>query len=134
MRGKILVVDDEPDVVELISYNLRTRGYETITASNGLEALLKARRFLPDLVVLDVMMDGMDGLSVCEILHAQPSTRTMPVIIVTAAAGEMARLNSLAAGAADFITKPFSPQDLARRIGRILDDTKAETNAEAGTL
>jgi CheY-like chemotaxis protein len=121
MRPKILVVDDEPDVVELISFNLRTRGYETFTANNGLEALLKARRFRPDLVVLDVMMDGMDGLSVCEVLRTQPSTRSIPVIMVTAAAGEIARLNSLAAGAADFLTKPFSPQELVRRIGRVLE-------------
>lgn len=125
MRPKILVVDDEPDVVELISFNLRTRGYETVAASNGLEALIKARRFQPDLVVLDVMMDGLDGLSVCEVLHAQPHTKSIPVIMVTAAAGEMARLNSLAAGAADFLTKPFSPQELVRRIGLVLTAHKA---------
>ena len=125
MRPKILVVDDEPDVVELISFNLRTRGYEVLSAHDGLEALLKARRFLPDLVVLDVMMDGMDGLSVCEILHAQPSTRSIPVIILTAATGEMAKLNSYAAGAADFLTKPFSPIDLMHRISRILQPAPA---------
>ena len=129
MRPKILVVDDEPDVVELISFNLSTRGYETVTASNGLEALIKARRFLPDLVVLDVMMDGMDGLSVCEILHTQPSTKSIPVIMVTAAAGEIARLNSVAAGAVDFLTKPFSPQELVRRIGRILESAHDESRA-----
>ncbi len=121
MRPKILVVDDEPDVVELITFNLRTRGFETFTASNGLEALIKARRFQPDLVVLDVMMDGLDGLSVCEILHTQPATKSIPVIMVTAAAGEIARLNSLAAGAVDFLTKPFSPQELVRRIGTALE-------------
>src|SRR5262245_12016638 len=121
MRGKILVVDDEPDVVELISFNLRASGYEVLDAYNGLESLLKARRFQPDLVVLDVMMEGMDGLSVCEILRTQPSTKSIPVIIVTAAAGEMARLNSFASGATDFMTKPFSPQALVRKVGQILD-------------
>ena len=120
MRAKILVVDDEPDIVELIGFNLRSRDYEVISASNGLEALLMARRHRPDLVVLDVMMDGMDGLSVCEILHSQAATRTTPVIMVTAATGEMARINSLAAGAADFLTKPFSPNDLVQRVGRLL--------------
>ena len=115
------MVDDEPDVVELIGFNLRSRGYEVISASNGLEALLKTRRFHPDLVVLDVMMDGMDGLSVCEILRTQPGTRSMPVIIVTAAAGEMARLNSFSAGATDFMTKPFSPQELVRKVGQLLE-------------
>jgi DNA-binding response OmpR family regulator len=127
MRPKILVVDDEPDVVELISFNLRTRGYETIEASNGLEALIKARKFQPDLVVLDVMMDGLDGLSVCEVLRSQVTTKSIPVIMVTAAAGEMARLNSLEAGAADFLTKPFSPQELARRVGRVLEAARAGT-------
>jgi DNA-binding response OmpR family regulator len=130
MRPKILVVDDEPDVVELITFNLRTRGYETVTASNGLEALIKARRFQPDLVVLDVMMDGMDGLSVCEVLHSQPHTKSIPVIMVTAAAGEMARLNSIAAGAADFLTKPFSPQELVRRIGLVLTAQKEAPSAD----
>jgi len=125
MHEKVLVVDDEPDVVELIGFTLRTRGYEVISAYNGLEALLKARRLQPSLVVLDVMMDGMDGLSVCEILRTQPSTKTMPVIIVTAAAGEMAKLNSFAAGATDFLTKPFSPQELARKVGRILEAAAA---------
>lgn len=127
MRPKVLVVDDEPDVVELICFNLRTRGYDTISASNGLEALLKARQQRPDLVVLDVMMDGMDGLSVCEILRSQAATRATPVIMVTAAAGEMARINSLAAGAADFVTKPFSPQELVRRIGLILQSCRSES-------
>jgi DNA-binding response OmpR family regulator len=120
MNGKILVVDDEPDVVDLIGYNLRVRGYEVISARDGLEALLKARRQQPDLVILDVMMDGMDGLSVCEILRTQSATKTMPVIIVTAATGEMAKLNSFSAGATDYLTKPFSPQELVRKVGRIL--------------
>ena len=120
MRAKILVVDDEPDVVELIGYNLRVHDYEVISAHNGLEGLLKARRFHPDLIILDVMMDGMDGLSVCECLRSQPATKSIPVIIVTAAAGEMARLNSLAAGAAEFLCKPFSPRDLLARVARLL--------------
>jgi two-component system, OmpR family, alkaline phosphatase synthesis response regulator PhoP len=120
MRATILVVDDEPDVIELISFNLRVHDFDVLPASNGLEGLLKARRHQPDLIVLDVMMDGMDGLSVCEILHTQPSTKLIPVIIVTAATGEMARLNSLAAGAVDYLTKPFSPRDLVRRIEQLL--------------
>jgi DNA-binding response OmpR family regulator len=91
-----------------------------------LTALLKARRSQPDLVVLDVMMDGMDGLSVCEILRAQPSTKSMPVIIVTAATGEMAKMNSFAAGAADFVTKPFSPAELARKVARILESVGSQ--------
>jgi two-component system alkaline phosphatase synthesis response regulator PhoP len=86
-----------------------------------MEALTKARLMQPDLIVLDVMMEGMDGLSVCEILRAQPRTRGIPVIIVTAATGEIARVNSFGAGAADFLSKPFSPGDLLRRVSRLLD-------------
>ena len=130
MREKILVVDDEPDVVELIAFNLRRRGYEVISAHDGLEGLLKARHCQPQLVVLDVMMEGMDGLSVCEILRAQPATKRIPVIIVTAAVGEMARLNSLAAGANDFLSKPFSPQDLVRMVGRVLAAQRPQAAGE----
>ncbi len=99
MSAKILVVDDEADFVELIAFNLKQEGYEVITANTGLDGLFKARRFLPDLVVLDLMMEGIDGYSVCEILRRQLSTRTMPIIIVTAIAGQLARLNGLAVGA-----------------------------------
>lgn len=120
MRATILVVDNEPDVVELIGFNLRIHDYEVVSACDGLEGLHKARRFHPDLIVLDVMMDGMDGFSVCEILRAQPSTKDIPIIIVTAAVGEMARLNSVAAGASDFVSKPFSPSSLVHRIEQLL--------------
>jgi CheY-like chemotaxis protein len=126
MRATILVVDDEPDVVELIGFSLRIRDYEVLSAHDGLEGLHKARRLHPDLIVLDVMMEGMDGLTVCEILRAQPSTRDIPVIILTAAVGEMARLNSVAAGAADFLSKPFSPSDLVRRVDHLLTPAPPE--------
>ena len=120
MKARILVVDDEPDFVELISFNLRQHGYEVITAQNGLEALCKARRFLPDLVVLDVMMEGVDGYSVCEILRSQLSTRDTPVIMVTAAAGQIARLNGFGAGANEFFQKPVSLSALLPRMESIL--------------
>ena len=120
MPKRILVVDDEPDVIDLVSFSLRVRGFEVVIARNGLEALLRARRALPDLVVLDVMMEGMDGLSVCEILRAQPSTKDIPIIIVTAATGEIAKVNSFEAGATDYMTKPFSPGELVRKVGKLL--------------
>jgi DNA-binding response OmpR family regulator len=132
MQPKILVVDDEPDVVELICFNLRRHGYEVLSATDGLEGLLKARRVQPDLVMLDVMMAGMDGLTVCEILARQPSTKDIPVIIVTAATGEMARLNSFAAGAVDFICKPFTPGDLVRRVGQVLQRVSTQRAAASG--
>ena len=120
MSAKILVVDDEHDMLEMLSYNLKEEGYEVLTADNGLEALNKARRFLPDLIVLDLMLDGIDGYSICEILRCQPSTANMPVIIVTALSGQIARLNGLAAGADDYLTKPFSPRELLIRVENLL--------------
>src|SRR5258708_38807834 len=115
MSAKILVVDDEADFVELVSFNLKQAGYEVITANTGLDGLFKARRFLPDLIVLDLMMEGIDGYSVCEILRRQLSTKTMPIIIVPAIAGQLARLNGLAVGADDFLSNSCRPRPLLRR-------------------
>ncbi len=120
MSAKILVVDDEPEMVELLSFNLQRRGYDVLAATNGLEALNKARQHLPDLILLDLMLEGLDGYSVCEILRRQPSTATVPVIMLTALTGQIARANGMEAGANDFVTKPFSPQDLMERIERML--------------
>ncbi len=120
MSAKILVVDDEADFVELISFNLKQEGYEVITANTGLDGLFKARCFLPDLIVLDLMMEGIDGYSVCEILRRQLSTKTMPIIIVTAIAGQLARLNGLAVGADDFLSKSCGPRELLRRVADVL--------------
>jgi DNA-binding response OmpR family regulator len=119
--AKILLVDDEMDMIEMMAYNLGAQGHQILTAATGLEALNKARRFLPDLIVLDLMLDGIDGFSVCEILRAQPSTGQVPVLVVTALGGQIARMNALAVGANDFLSKPFSPQELVRRVQDILD-------------
>ena len=108
-------------MLEMMAYNLGAQGHEITMAVTGLEALSKARRFLPHLIVLDLMLDGMDGFSVCEILRAQPSTARVPVLVVTALGGQIARLNALSVGANDFLSKPFSPQELVRRVQVILD-------------
>ena len=120
MSAKILVVDDEADFVELVSFNLKQEGYEVITANTGLDGLFKARRFLPDLIVLDLMMEGIDGYSGCEILRRQLSTKAMPIIIVTAIAGQLSRLNGLAVGADDFLSKSCGPRELLRRVANVL--------------
>ena len=120
MRQKILVVDDEPDIVELIVFNLRAEGYDVITAANGREALDQARSALPDLIVLDLMLPEMDGLTVCEILHHLPSTAPIPIIMLTAWKSELSRLIGLDTGAQEYITKPFSPRDLLLRINNTL--------------
>ena len=138
MSAKILLVDDEMDMLELMAYNLGAQGHQILTAVTGLDALNKARRFLPDLIVLDLMLEGIDGFSVCEILRAQPSTGQVPVLVVTALGGQIARLNALSVGADDFLSKPFSPQELVRRVGEILnahaarpseDESSAETSS-----
>jgi two-component system phosphate regulon response regulator PhoB len=113
-------VDDETDMLEMMAYNLGAEGHQILTAVSGLDALNKARRFLPDLIVLDLMLDGIDGFSVCEILRSQPSNGRVPVLVITALGGQIARLNAMAAGADDFLSKPFSPQELVRRVEEVL--------------
>ncbi len=120
MSSKILVVDDEQDMLDLISYNLTAQGYEVQTAETGVRAVECARRFRPDLIVLDLMLPELDGFSVCEILRSQASTCGTPVLAITAYGGEMPRINALAAGATEFLAKPFSPQALLQRISRLL--------------
>ncbi len=120
MQQKILVVDDEPDIVELLTFNLQAEGYEVITATNGLEALNQARAALPDLIVLDLMMPELDGMAVSEILHRLPSTSLIPIIMLTAWKTEISRVIGLATGADDYMTKPFSPRDLVVRVNKTL--------------
>jgi len=120
VSAKLLLVDDETDMLEMMAYNLGAEGHQILTAVSGLDALNKARRFLPDLIVLDLMLDGIDGFSVCEILRSQPSTGRVPVLVITALGGQIARLNAMAAGADDCLSKPFSPQELVRRVEEVL--------------
>lgn len=119
MIRRVLVVDDDPEMVELLSFNLEQRGYEVLAAHSGLEAVHKARVRQPDLVLLDLMLDGMDGFTVCEFLRHEPSTAGIPVIMVTALSGEMPRMNALESGAEDFITKPFNTERLFERIEQV---------------
>jgi two-component system phosphate regulon response regulator PhoB len=117
---KILVVDDEPDAVELVEFNLKNAGYQVVTAADGTDALSKARSFGPDLVVLDLMLPEVDGLEVCKILRRDPATSMLPIVMLTAKAGEIDRVLGLELGADDYITKPFSPRELVLRIKGLL--------------
>src|SRR3954464_7670008 len=119
MRPRILVVDDEPDIVELVTFNLKAEGFEVVTARNGLEALDRARSLKPDLIVLDLMLPEMDGLSVCELLHRFPETARIPIIMLTAWSSELSRLIGLDCGAEDYMTKPFSPRELVSRVKKL---------------
>ena len=120
MRKKILVVDDDPEALELIRFNLKRAGFAIGTAVNGVEALKKVCSLSPDLVLLDLMMPELDGFAVCEILRRDPATNAVPIIIVSAVAGEMARLAGLGSGANGYITKPFSPKKLVIRVQEAL--------------
>jgi two-component system alkaline phosphatase synthesis response regulator PhoP len=115
MRKRVMVADDEPDIVELIRYNLDAEGYEVITARNGQEALEKAAS-LPDLIILDLMMPVMDGLETCKRLKADARTARIPVLFLTARAGEVDEVIGLEMGADDYIRKPISPRQLAARV------------------
>ena len=121
MRPKILVVDDEPEAVELLEFNLRQAGYEVVAAADGAEALKKARAVLPGLVVLDLMLPEVDGLEVCKMLRRDPATTSIPIMMVTAKAAEIDRILGLELGADDYLTKPFSPRELVLRVKKILE-------------
>ncbi len=116
---KVLIADDEPDILEILKYNLTNEGYEVITAKDGDEALEKARRTLPDLVVLDVMMPKKTGVEVCHLLRAQPAFKETLIIFLTALNDEATQVKGLETGADDYISKPVSPKLLLSRINAL---------------
>jgi two-component system phosphate regulon response regulator PhoB len=131
MKTKILVVDDEPDALEVLGFKLREAGYTPIFAKDGTRAIAIARDERPDLIVLDLMLPEVDGLEVCKILRRDASTSSIPVIMLTARAAEMDRVLGLELGADDYVTKPFSPRELVIRIRKQL--TRARAGEEAGS-
>lgn len=131
VRPKILVVDDEPEAVELVEFNLKQAGFDVVTAADGADALKKARATLPSLVVLDLMLPEVDGLEVCKLLRRDPATAALPIIMLTARAAEIDRILGLELGADDYVTKPFSPRELVLRVKNILERGRnAEASAE----
>ncbi len=117
---RVLVVDDEPDIVALVAYHLAKAGYRVSTAANGSEAVEVARRERPALVVLDLMLPGVSGYDVLQQLRASDRTREVGVLLLTARREEPDRIRGLSLGADDYLTKPFSPQELVLRVGAIL--------------
>ena len=128
MKPKILVVDDEPEAVELVEFNLKQAGFDVATAANGAEALKKARAVSPALILLDLMLPEIDGLEVCKLLRRDPATAGIPIIMLTAKAAEIDRVLGLELGADDYVTNPFSPRELVLRIRKILDRRKPATD------
>ncbi|MDB5173840.1 MAG: response regulator with CheY-like receiver domain and winged-helix DNA-binding domain [Phycisphaerales bacterium] len=128
-KGTILVIDDEKDLIDLVRYNLEKEGYDVIAASDGQAGLDVATRHRPDLVVLDLMMPGIDGLQVCQRLRADQKVGRIPVIMLTAKATEADRIVGLELGADDYITKPFSPREVVARVKAVLRRASAQQEA-----
>lgn len=131
MRKKILVVEDNSELLELLRSNLRQAGFATLGASNGLEALKRARSGSPDLIVLDLVLPELDGFAVCEHLRKDPSMASIPIIILTGLTSTMTRYAGLECGANEFVTKPVSPAHLLSRIEHWLrhpPNSAAESN------
>ncbi|MDO7787969.1 winged helix-turn-helix domain-containing protein [Desulforamulus aquiferis] len=125
---KVLVVDDEQPILELVKYNLEREGYEVLVASDGNAGITLARTENPDLIVLDVMLPGQDGLSVCRTLHQDKETRAIPIIMLSARGEELDKVLGLEMGADDYITKPFSPRELIARIKARLRRNPSDSN------
>ena len=125
MKSKILVVDDEPDALEVLGFKLREAGFTPIFATDGLKALAAVRAERHDLVVLDLMLPELDGLEVCKIMRRDPATASIPVLMLTAKAAEMDRVVGLELGADDYVTKPYSPRELVLRVRKLLKRTKS---------
>lgn len=120
MKQKILVVDDEPDIVELIAYNLKREGYQVYTAANGQEAVTTAKKVMPDLIILDVMMPKMDGIEACRIMRSMPEFKSTFMVFLTARSEEYSEIAGFNVGADDYIAKPIKPRALLSRINAIL--------------
>jgi len=125
-RYTVLVVEDEEDISELIRYNLHREGYNVVTTASGEEGLDAARRSQPDVVLLDLMLPGVDGLEVCRRLKSEPQTATIPVVMVTARGEESDIVAGLELGADDYVTKPFSPRVLVARTRAVLRRPRSE--------
>jgi two-component system alkaline phosphatase synthesis response regulator PhoP len=116
---KILIADDEPDILEIIGYNLQSEGYEITTAKNGNEAIEQAKRFNPDLIILDIMMPGKNGIEVCNVLRTQPAFKDTLIIFLTALSDEGTEVKGLETGADDFISKPVSSKVLISKVNAL---------------
>jgi two-component system alkaline phosphatase synthesis response regulator PhoP len=119
-KGRVLVVDDEVNITQILEFSIGAEGFDVITAQNGEEAIEKARREQPDLIILDVMMPKIDGYEACRILKANPLTKNIPVVLLTAKGRDIDKRLGMEVGATDYIVKPFSPNRLIERINQLL--------------
>ena len=120
MRKKILVVEDEPDQLEVIRFTLKNAGFAIGTATNGIDALKKAQTVSPDLIIMDVMMPELDGFAVCETLRGNPATASIPVLMLTGLCSHISRLVAYESGATDYVIKPFDAEQLVSKVEKLL--------------
>jgi two-component system phosphate regulon response regulator PhoB len=120
MTKTVLIVEDETDILHLIEWHLKAEDYSVLTAQNGIKGLDKAMEQLPDLIILDLMLPGMDGLEICKALKRNPKTERIPIVMLTAKGEEVDRIVGLELGADDYMVKPFSPRELTLRVRAIL--------------
>jgi two-component system alkaline phosphatase synthesis response regulator PhoP len=116
---KILIADDEPDILEIIQYNLQKEGYEVVAVKNGNEAIDQAKKFQPDLIILDIMMPGKNGIEVCNLLRMQPAYNETLIVFLTALSDEGTEVKGLETGADDYLTKPISPKILVSKVNAL---------------
>lgn len=119
-KQKILIVDDEPDILELVEYNLKKEGYQVYLATNGQEAIVMAKKSMPDLIILDIMMPKMDGIETCRMLRQMPEFKNTFMVFLTARSEEYSEIAGFNVGADDYIAKPIKPRALISRINAIL--------------
>jgi DNA-binding response OmpR family regulator len=129
MRRKILVVEDDPDQLEIIRLSLKAAGFAIGTAANGTDALVKTRSISPDLIILDLMLPGLNGFDVCESLRRDPATASVPIIMLTGMRSQFGRFAGLESGADDFLLKPFDPEQLISKVEKLLNRACATSNA-----
>jgi two-component system phosphate regulon response regulator PhoB len=132
--SKVLVIDDEPDVTGLVAYHLKAKGHAVEVVNDPLRSIGIARSFLPDLVILDVMMPGLSGLQVCRMLRSDPKLKKVPIIFLTAKVEESDRIQGFEAGGDDYICKPFSMKELMLRVQSVLRRAPEGLPLEAGRL
>jgi len=120
IKKNILIVDDEPDLVELVSYNLKKEGFTVSSAADGEEAILKIKKTVFNLILLDLMLPGIQGIELCRVLRNNPKTEHIPIIMLTAKGEETDKIRGLETGADDYMTKPFSPKELVARVNAVL--------------
>ncbi len=132
--SKVLIIEDDRDIAELVEFNLKEEHFHVEVCDNGKSGLQRVKETIPDLVVLDLMLPDLGGLEICKAMKQDPKTKNTPVLILTAKGSEVDRVVGLELGADDYLTKPFSPRELALRVKAILKRTHAEKTPSKGPL